>query len=155
MFEFTPVDYVSQAVVALSLSKTSSGQAFHLCDPIGTKVNDITQWINDFGYPLQKVDYATWLKALIAFVSENKDHGLSPFLFLSLQPTHSQSPTAQSPEVICDNRFTLAALAETNIQTPVANEQLLHTYLLHMVKNKFIQAPGTFLQNASGQVGSD
>ncbi len=145
MLELVPVDYVSQAVVALSLRKTSLGQAFHLCDPVGTKVNDITQWIDDFGYSLEKVDYATWLKELAAFTAANKDHGLSPFLSLFLQPAQSSpSNTIQSARVIYDNRSTLAALARVNTQARIANAQLLHTYLVYMIKSKFLQAPGTF-----------
>ncbi|MBA2391554.1 MAG: amino acid adenylation domain-containing protein [Ktedonobacteraceae bacterium] len=139
--ELVPVEYVSQAVVALSLRKTSLGQAFHLCDPAGTRVNDLTQWIGDFGYTLEPVEYATWLQELATFTSTHTDHGLSPFLSLFLQPAQEHSSNNQATRIIHDNRHTLMALARMKIPTPITNAQILHTYLAYMVKNAFLHAP--------------
>src|SRR6185312_8286387 len=143
ILELVPVDYVSQASVRLSLRKTSLGQSFHLCDPTGTKVNDITQWIGDFGYRLEKMDYAAWLNELVAFTDKNKEHGLSPFLPPFLQPAQSQPSRTQAAKVIHDNRYTLTTLARMNMKTNVANAQLLHTYITYMIQNNFLEAPGT------------
>jgi myxalamid-type nonribosomal peptide synthetase MxaA len=139
--ELVPVEYVSQAVVALSLRKTSLGQAFHLCDPSGTKVNDLTQWIGDFGYMLEPVEYATWLQELATFTRTHAEHGLSPFLSLFLQPAQAHPSTNQATRIIHDNRHTLTALARMKIPTPITNAPILHTYLAYMVKNKFLHAP--------------
>ena len=136
--ELLPVDYVSKAVVALSLRKASLNQSFHLCDPAGAKVNDIVQWVSDYGYRLEAVEYRAWLEELVGFI--NADNELSPFLSLFLQPQARSSATPSS-KVVHTNRYTVNALVRASVHSPQIDARLLHVYLSYMVKNGLLPAP--------------
>ena len=140
VMELLPVDYVSKAIVTLSLRKASLNQSFHLCDPAGAKVNDIIQWVSDYGYKLETVEYGAWLEELVGLINADKENELSPFLSLFLQPQTRTSATPTS-KVVHTNRFTVNALARASVHSPQIDARLLHIYLSYMVKNGFLPAP--------------
>jgi myxalamid-type nonribosomal peptide synthetase MxaA len=141
VLELTPVDYVSRAIVALSQRKASLGQAFHLYSAVGAKINDVVNWINTFGYPLQQVEYDEWLEELARAAGTGAINELFPFLSLFPQPSQGRQPAGQAPMVVYDDRNTLAALARTPVACPPSDATLLHTYLSYMVRSAFLPAP--------------
>jgi amino acid adenylation domain-containing protein/thioester reductase-like protein len=74
---FTPVDYVSQAIVQLSQQPTLWGQAFHLVTPHVLSLDRLVQVIKAVGYPLQSQAYAEWLAAFCH--PSNAHNALGPF----------------------------------------------------------------------------
>src|SRR5207237_7411949 len=61
--QISPVDYVSRAIVDLSLKRESMGKAFHLNNPNSGNWKSLAEWFNDFGYTVRFVPYQDWEQA--------------------------------------------------------------------------------------------
>lgn len=62
--DFTPINYASQALVALARQPKSNGHIFHLCNPVPLLYLDFVEAIKDMGYALEIVtakEYEDWL----------------------------------------------------------------------------------------------
>ncbi len=138
--EMVPVNYVSQAIVALSRLTASQGQAFHLSQPTPTRVNDILEWVKTSGYQLQAVEYQAWLAALAHARSNGQTNILTPSLELLPEPGTATSADIQLPLVIPETRQTLAALAGTGIACAPVDARLLHVYLASMLRSGVLKA---------------
>jgi thioester reductase-like protein len=75
---FTPVDYVSQAIVQLSQQPALWGQAFHLVTPHVLTLAALIEGLNAAGYPLQPLPYALWIELLLS-PSTDTNNALTPF----------------------------------------------------------------------------
>ncbi|HLH61201.1 MAG TPA: amino acid adenylation domain-containing protein [Ktedonobacteraceae bacterium] len=138
--EMTPVDYVSQAIVALSKRKASLGQAFHLFNTSTTRVSDLIRWINDSGYEVRQLEYEAWLAELERAIQDSTDNALVPLA--PLFPRQAPIEQVPVPKLVFDNRNTLLGLSGTSITCPPGDASLIQTYLSFMVKRGFLQAAG-------------
>ncbi|MEO1377006.1 MAG: thioester reductase domain-containing protein, partial [Cyanobacteria bacterium J06635_10] len=65
LIDASPVNYVSKAVVSLSLRRDSQGNAFHLNHPQAVSINTLIETLlNETELTLQKIKYSEWLKLL-------------------------------------------------------------------------------------------
>ncbi len=62
--EMTPVDFVSHAICHLAGDPDVRGRVFHLADPNPVPARRIFDWIEEMGYPLERLPYPDWLEAL-------------------------------------------------------------------------------------------
>jgi thioester reductase-like protein len=136
-----PVDYVSRAIVRLSLRDESLGKRFHLANPRPVKVDDLVAWIEAFGYPLKRVPYDRWRADLL-----NPAKGLREDAMYSLAPLLSMSATIEGPEMVrtipeFDRRNTTEALSRTEISCPPVDEGLMENYLVGLVRRGFLDSP--------------
>ncbi len=140
--EMTPVDFASQAIVALSRRKSSLGQAFHICCPPGAeaRINDIMNWITTAGYPLQQIPYEEWFEELSRVVSQGQKNELADILPLLPQPSQSSQEAKQPLMIVQDNRYTVKTLARASITCPSVDQNLLRTYVSYMAQDSFIQS---------------
>lgn len=136
--EMTPVDFASQAIVALSRRKSSLGQTFHICCPPGAeaRINDIMNWITTAGYPLQQMPYEAWLEELSHVVKQGQENELAAILPLLPQPSRAEQDTEQPLMIVQDNRYTMKTLARTAITCPSVDQHLLCTYLSYMAQDR-------------------
>lgn len=138
--EMTPVDYVSQAIVALSRQKESFGKAFHLHNPASISTGDLVACVNEAGYPVRQVTYAEWRAALERAAEQAGENPLIPFLSLFPQRiTEEQASQGESqPRVVFDRANTLRGLAGTSITCPPADTRLIATYLSYFERVGFL-----------------
>ncbi|HVB61916.1 MAG TPA: thioester reductase domain-containing protein, partial [Ktedonobacteraceae bacterium] len=139
--EMTPVDYVSQAIVALARRKAALGQSFHLLNPVVANVNELVGWINAFGYPVRQSPYEQWLRELKLVAESPASNELSPFLSMLPRKAQEEQPSEQAVKVLYDNRNSRLGLASTGITCPPVDAELVHTYLSYMVRSGFLPAP--------------
>jgi thioester reductase-like protein len=141
--EMVPVDYVSQAIVAISRQSHTSGKVFHLLNrAMNVDVEHLVTWINDFGYPVAQLAYPAWRSALQQAIKEGADNVLAPFLAIYPEPDQTETePQAVAARIIFDDRQTQEALAGTAISCPPIDQQLIHKYLSYFVKSCFLPAP--------------
>ena len=69
--EMTPVDFVSHVICHLAGDPDAWGQVFHLADPNPVPARRIFDWIEELGYPLERLPYPEWLEALHASPRRN------------------------------------------------------------------------------------
>jgi thioester reductase-like protein len=145
--EMTPVDYVSRSIVALSRRRTSTGQAFHLFNPLTANVNDLISWLDRAGYPIQRLEYAAWLKTLERSMTNGQENPLTPMLslFPDADQVGKQEKKREPRKVMYEQGHTMAALNASAIACPPADESLLRTYLSYMVRTGSLQAPNVYM----------
>jgi thioester reductase-like protein len=136
-----PVDYVSRAIVRLSLREESLGKRFHLANARPIKVDDLAAWIEAFGYSLERVPYDRWRSNLL-----NPAKGLRQDALYSLAPLLSMSAAADWPTLVgtvpeFDCRNTTEALSGTGILCPPVDEVVMDNYLVNLVRRGFLEPP--------------
>ncbi len=142
--EMTPVDYVSQAIVALSKRKSSFGQAFHLFNPTTVGLNDLITWTNDFGYTVHKLPEEQWRAELLRVSEDSMENAMSPFVSLLSREDLAEEKGQQAqpaPKRTFDMRNTRLGLTSTSIACPKVDAKLLSTYLSYLVSSGFLPAP--------------
>ncbi len=130
---FVPVDYVSRAIVHISLQPESvQGEftGFYVGKP-----GDLPTWqhlfrlIGEFGYKLREVPYATWRAALKQQIDNNPGDKLFAQLTLLLNSVlFQQKPTF-------DARLTQQFLSGSGIHCPEVDKRLLTTYFEFLWQN--------------------
>ncbi|MCG8337755.1 MAG: thioester reductase domain-containing protein, partial [Proteobacteria bacterium] len=72
-FDFAPVDYYSQAIVALSRKEDSLNKGFLLKNPRPIKWNDFINWFSTKGYPMKLMDSEEWLSEFKGYIKTNPE----------------------------------------------------------------------------------
>jgi thioester reductase-like protein len=130
-----PVDYVSRAIVNLSLQPESLGKAFHLVNSQRLDFNILTNLIRDFGYELQELSEQQWQAKLTDIAENQPEHPLYPLISL----LSSSGDTQNAVSLKFDSQNTLEALGKTGVSLPPMDEKLLHTYLSYLHHNGFLK----------------
>lgn len=136
-----PVDYVSRAIVSLSLRDESLGKRFHLANPLPVGLGDLASWIEAFGYPIKRIPYDKWRADLLS-----PTKGLRQDALYSMAPLLSMSAAADGPALVgkvpeFDCRNTTEALSGTGISCPQVDGELMENYLVYLVKSGFLDSP--------------
>jgi thioester reductase-like protein len=136
-----PVDYVSRAIIRLSLQEGSLGKRFHLANSHPVKIDNLISWIEAFGYPLKRIPYDRWRTELL-----NPVKGLREDALYSMAPLLSMSATIEGPKMVraipeFDCRNTKEALSGTEISCPQVDGELMENYLVYLVKTGFLDSP--------------
>jgi surfactin family lipopeptide synthetase C len=130
-----PVDYVSQAIVSISLQPESLGKAFHLVNRDRLDFKIFTNLIRDFGYELQELNHEQWQVKLTEIGENQPEHPLYPLIPL----LSSNKDSGNAPPLQFDCQNTLQALTKTAISCPAMDEKLLRTYFAYLSKNGFLK----------------
>jgi amino acid adenylation domain-containing protein/thioester reductase-like protein len=133
--DVVPVDYVSRAIVRLSLREDFARRTFHLANARPISMAGLIDWIRSFGYALRPLSFDAWRTELIAH-SAFENNAMHPFsIFLA----DLKEEYAQMPEQTCD--YTLAALGDSLVCPPV-DDPLLRTYFSRFLEQGFLRPPG-------------
>lgn len=124
--DIVPVDYVSRAIVYLSLRESSLGRAFHLVHPRPVSWAEVIERLSDCGCPLQTLPLAEWRARL----AETPDPALAPLHALT-SGWRAELPETERAQAASrfDSRQTREALAGTPISCPPIDHRLLEAYL--------------------------
>jgi amino acid adenylation domain-containing protein/thioester reductase-like protein len=142
--DMTPVDYVSRAIVHLSLEKESLGKAFHLLNPQPLPLATLVEWIRSFGYPLQAIPFDEWRQQLTSFVANLAGNdSLSVLGSTTILPEKASVEEFLSKvwRLRFDCQQTLAALRGSSVVCPPPDETLLRTYFAEFIRGGFLPAP--------------
>ena len=161
--DMTPVDYVSRAMVHLSLSEQALGNVFHLVNPRPVHLRELVDWIRSSGYPLELRSYDRWRTELLSRAGRADGRAVSP-----LTPLFSAAPTAPSRErdrpgsagqdtvdrigsimatqyaaqsVRFDDQQARDGLAGTSIVCPRMDEDVFARHVSHFVRTGFLRPP--------------
>jgi len=138
--DFSPVDYISRAIVQLSGQPESLGSVFHLTNPQPTRWTTVVETLRDLGHQIQDVPYAAWLETLQAAAELEQETALGvllPLLAEKLPKTeqsdgHSYFDISSMMRTFdCQN--TLAGLASSGLTCPSVDANLLRKTLMPYV----------------------
>jgi hypothetical protein len=159
------VDYASQAIVHLSSQPDLLGKTFHITPPTGQDLllSDLFELLRYYGYAIEKMPYFQWKTALMQQVKQSPDNALYPLLPLLTEKVYQDEYTLielynPCPDYDCQN--TLNGLQGTSIAFSPVKSQVLNTYLPHLIRSGFINAPSLKFQlvlesNAKTAVNKD
>jgi thioester reductase-like protein len=163
--DMTPVDYVSSAIVHLSLSSQALGKVFHLINPRQIHLRELAAWIRSFGYLIEDVSYDRWRTELLSRAQRFKGqaaHSLLPLFSArtgeepwggvddQLQPdarnTVDQIGSVMAAQyaarsVKFDDQQTRDALAGSAITCPLVDGEVFARYLSYFVGTGFLHSP--------------
>ena len=145
MIDFVTVDFVSAAIVHLSLQPESVGKYFHIWNPRPVHMARAYDWINSFGYHLKVVPGSVLKDKVLKEVDIS--NVLYPFLplFRALRdnpPISSHDPRIMDKINLFEEcRNTLEGLKRSGIECPGLDEQLAHLCLSYLVNIGFLPQP--------------
>jgi amino acid adenylation domain-containing protein/thioester reductase-like protein len=121
----SPVDFLAEALVAISLRPESSGRCFHLVNPREITLRDLVEWARALGMPLATVPYRSWLEAAKRGVPT------AALPHLEGLPTTADGgiATGGGRDARLDRRNALAALAGAGIACPDLDQASLRVFL--------------------------
>jgi len=133
---FVPVDYVSRALVYLSLQSDSIGKAFHLVNPHPpVSWQELFGMIQGLGYELLETPYEAWRDAVRQAVSAApRDKLYAHLLLLANSPLFAAKPGFNAVQ-------TVHGLRGSGIECPPVTRDLLAKYFAYFQKTNYIPAP--------------
>lgn len=139
VWDFTPVDYVSRAIVHLSRQPENRDKVFHLTNPKPLQLRALIEAISSFGYPLQQMAYEPWRSRLEAFVRQSQSQRWKSLL--PIFPETLSEDLLQVVKLRFDCQNTLQGLKDTAIACPPVDRQLLETYWTYLIDRGFLNSP--------------
>ncbi|HSW70160.1 MAG TPA: amino acid adenylation domain-containing protein [Gammaproteobacteria bacterium] len=127
-----PVNFVSKAIVGISLQQKDKSSVFHLDHPTGIMWTDLVSWLNTYGYSIKLCSHKEWLEKLMRLTPEN---ALYPFLPHLL----AKKEGPNSPVIDMDN--TMTALNKAHLYFPDINNRLLVIYIRYLCEVGFLPEP--------------
>jgi thioester reductase-like protein len=140
--EFTPVDYVARAIVALSRSGDALGHTFHQYNPELVPISDVYQAISAQGYTLRVVPREQWQEQLIEHAGSSDDPvmwGLAQIVSV-LGAAAARRPSASDarrPRTV-DGTRTIELLQQRGVNLPSVDAGYLARFLDYMARSRVL-----------------
>lgn len=138
--DIVPVDYVSEAIVRLSLRPEAENRNFHLTNPDLLAWDDLHHALSRAGWAITQKPWEAWLEDLLAAGDGNPLRGLAPLLqtrftaraltFVELQALR---PGFSAEETV--------ALLPADVRCPSPRAGLFAGYLASLVDSGFLPPP--------------
>ncbi|MCA9964461.1 MAG: amino acid adenylation domain-containing protein, partial [Anaerolineales bacterium] len=127
MVNITPVDFVSQALVRLSLKPESLGKIFHLANWNPMPYQELLAWMETLGYGLERISFEAWRDRLVSLAPTLEEMaGWVPAL-----PLIEEATAEQVFMPLFDYGNTINGLADSSLTCPPVGSKLLSTYMLY------------------------
>lgn len=140
LLELVPVDYCAAAVAHIALSGREPA-IYNLPGARSIWMDEVFDYIVDFGYPLRMLSYQPWREELLAAVERGADNELTPYLplFDPQRPAEEIGLAGARPAFEASN--TAAALAGSGITCQPVNRELMDRYMRYFVDTGYLPAP--------------
>lgn len=130
-----PVDFVSEAMVAIGLAHVDKSMVYHLDHPHGILWNDLISWLNNYGFAIKVCPHQEWRQYLTKITEENAlFHFLPYYLSLEKEPKTPDTAIQHARE----------ALKEIGLSYPGISDQLLQLYFNYLCRMEFLPTPQKF-----------
>ena len=138
--DFTPIDYASQALVALARQPQSKSHLFHLCNPVPLTYSNFIKNLKEFGYELEMVApdvYEDWLV--------NGDHPEEMQEYLALAIAQLDGDGASDSPFIFNSDKTQEFLAHTDVTCAKPNPDFVKTMIQYGIQMGYFPEPSLVL----------
>ena len=132
--DFTPIDYVSSAIVNIAQNQDYSGKSFHIINTDIVKAEQLIENWQARGFKVDKIPYNTWVEALFASLQAGEHNVLHAYL--SLLDAFDAEKIVNMPIFDCTN--TINVLNEIHSTWIFDNNQLLNKQINYLQKNGFM-----------------
>ncbi len=141
--DMASVDYVSRAIVALSLQPDAIGRCFHLNHPSPPYSGELIDWFSRSGYRMDRLPYQDWMKKVRETgASDDKDFALLPVLSMFSEPdSDDQGEASEENPIRYDCSATQAVLSRLGIDCPVLDGAVLTRYQAYFEDSGFVRKP--------------
>jgi len=127
-----PVDFVSHAVVGITLSTGSKSNVYHIDHPHGILWIDLVNWLNNYGYKIKLCSHKEWQKKLTKIKPDNAlYHFLPGYLSMEGEPNTPRTNMIHAKD----------ALKNIKIHYPEISDELLHRYMHYLCEIQFMPNP--------------
>ena len=137
-----PVDFVSRAIVTLSVDRHSVGKAFHLVNPHPGSLNEVVEQLRLRGYPLEVVPEQQWRTEVVATALRDSRHPLAPLLPVFEGDDETDAHPGE-PGARFDCQHVVDGLKRTTVVCPPVDATLIETYFQYFEASGFLPAPNT------------
>jgi thioester reductase-like protein len=144
--EMTPVDYVAEAIIALSRNSASAGRAYHIFNSRYVRLRHLLDWVRDAGYPLEVLPADQWLARVQQSATPDAQDALAGLLPLLANGTPFLSENGDDSLLAAPNfngRNTQSALAGTGVESPEIGPETIQVYLARLVVEGLLSPPST------------
>ncbi len=132
--DMTPVDYAARAIVYLTTRQESLGKVFHLLNPQSVTWSDIMETVSELGYPLYKLPFEAWVKAIENY-NGSEVNPLQPLLpFLHLNFAARMFGVSEAAYHALGTQATQRALEGSGVYCSPVDHNLVRTYLERFVE---------------------
>ncbi|MDQ1919268.1 thioester reductase domain-containing protein [Massilia pseudoviolaceinigra] len=138
--EMAPVDFCARAVAHIALGGQWHGSQFNLPAANTVRWDDLVDMLGVCGYPLERVPYPDWYRALAAALERGEDNALAKFfpLFGAEIPSADVGYPGSAPH-FRDERLQ-AALAGSGIERRAIDPAFIQVYLDYFVATGYLPA---------------
>lgn len=137
--DMSPVDFVSEAIVRLSLAHPEN-PVLQLSNPNPVPWVTMLEWVGEFGYPLRVVPVDVWMKRHLPRIGE--DNALFPLLPVYLEESGAGKRELEVAKMARANReFTAPMLAAANLAYPAVDRELFRKYIGYCIDGGFFPPP--------------
>lgn len=134
--DFTPINYASQALVAIAQQPKSNGHIFHLCNPVPLTYHDFIESLKNLGYELEIVkpdEYEEWLI--------HGDHPKELQEYLSLAIAQLEGEGASDSPFIFNSNITQNFLSNTDVVCVEPNTSFIRTLIKYGIEMGYFPEP--------------
>jgi thioester reductase-like protein len=134
--EMTPVDFVANAILTLADAPETAGETFHLATPDPVPARTVFDWLEDLGYPLERIPYPEWLEAVRAEPSRGEGDVAGDVLRGAAPPTGEEVADHNT----YDDANLRRALEGTGLQRPEVDAELFALYARYFAESGGVPA---------------
>jgi thioester reductase-like protein len=125
-FDLVPVDYVSEAIVALSQRPAAAGRTFHLAAGRLTRLDTMLGWLRERGYRLPCIDAGAWLDRIGA------DPGNAAFPLLGVLASELTGAGSEGGQIFEPS---------SEVRRAQVGKAMFGSYVDHFVRTGWLPAP--------------
>lgn len=143
----SPVDWVGEAIAALSLHPEAQNKRFNLINPQPVRQRALYEIMRRYGYTLKEVSYPRFRERILGMDGKSGADAKNPLARFSIyykimDETRMARLEQQMAERLPARHGAASALLhEMNVRCPPLDEKLLGTYLAYYVKQGLVAPP--------------
>ncbi len=150
VIDAVPVDWLGEAIAALSLHPEAQNKRFNLMNPSPIRQRELYQVLRNRGYALREIAYTRFREHVLAPDAKNPLARFSVYYKLMDEQRMARLEAQMKECLPADNALARRMLSELGLSCPPLDRRLIDTYLLYYIERNLIpkapQAPAPTVQ---------
>ena len=142
-FDITPVDYVSQGILALAMRRQTYFETYHLTNPDIKTYTQACKLLSNLGYDIEFIPQEDYRKMLFAREIKVNGEEYRSYTMKALRWWYTREGFDFSKSAITDCSYTQKILEPMGVRCAKLDERLMGTYIHHGVGVNYFPARTT------------